>query len=110
MPYEAPGNVTLSNLPPINQEREVDGTITTANHEYEILDKYGQATYEDITPTLKPEPESETVQLKSLASTGDYEFTHCPAYVTVTTTNIHGNTNGSSETPTTQPTIAQDDP
>ena len=100
----------LSNLPPINKEREVDETIETANHEYEILDKYGQATYEDIIPTVKPQPEAETVQLKPLASTGDYEFTHCPAYVTVTTTSIHDDTNEPAYTPTTQPTTAQDDP
>ena len=94
----------LNNLPPINKEREVDETIETANHEYEVLDKYGQATYEDITPTVKPQPEAETVLLKPLASTGDYEFTHCPAYITVTTANIHGNTNEPADTPTTQPT------
>ena len=99
----------LSDLPPINKEREVDETIETADHEYEIPDKYSQATYEDIKPPAKLKPEAEAVQLQPLPSTGDYEFTPCPAYVTMTTTSIHGNTNEAAETPSTQPTTAQDD-
>ena len=109
MPYEAPGNVILSDLSPTtNKERDVYETIE-ADHEYEILDKYNQATYDDvkIPPPAKPQPtEAEAVQLQPMASTGDYEFTQCPAYVPMATTSIHGNTN---ETPSTQPTAAQDD-
>ena len=115
MPYEAPGNVILSDLSPTtNKEREVYETIETTDHEYEILDKYNQATatYDDvkIPPPAKPQPaEAEAVQLQPMASTGDYEFTQCPAYVPVATTSIHGNTNKPTETPSTQPTAAQDD-
>ena len=102
----------LSDLSPTtNKEREVCETIE-ADHEYEILDKYNQATYEDvkIPPTAKPQPaEAEAVQLQPLPATGDYEFTQCPAYVPMATTSIHGNTTKPAETPSTQPTAAQDD-
>jgi hypothetical protein len=100
---------------PASKEREVYETIETTDHEYEILDKYSQAaTYEDvkIPPPAKPKPEAaEAVQLQPLpASTGDYEFTQCPAYVSVATTSIHGNTNKPADSiPSTQPTAAQDD-
>jgi hypothetical protein len=109
LPYEVPGNVVLSNLSPT---REVYETVDTADHEYEILDKFSQAaTYEDIKIPLptKPKSEAEAVQLQPLSSTGNYEFTQCPAYVSVATTSIHGNTNKPAETPSTQPTAAQDD-
>ena len=112
MPYEAPGNVILSDLSPTtNKEREVYETIE-ADHEYEILDKYNQATYDDVKlpPPAKPQPtEAEAVQLQPMASTGDYEFTQCPAYVPVATTSIHGNTTKPAETPSTQPTTTRDD-
>ena len=107
MPYEQPG-VMLSDLSPTNKERELYETIE-ADHEYEILDKYNQA-YEDVkVPPPKPKPEAEAVQ--PLSSTGDYEFTQCPAYISVATTSIHGNTNKPMDTPSVQPTIVavQDD-
>ena len=97
LPYEAPGNVMLSDLSPTtNKEREIYENIE-ADHEYEILDKYNQATanYEDVKfpPPAKPQPtEAEAVQLQPMASTGDYEFSQCPAYVPMATTSIHGNT------------------
>jgi hypothetical protein len=102
LPYEVPaGSVILSDLQ--SPTREVYETIETADHEYEILDKYSLATYEDIKipPPTKPEAEAEAVQLKPLSSTGNYEFTHCPAYIPVTTTSIHGNTNKPAQTPST---------
>ena len=46
---------------------------------YELLDKYSQPQIPETTPT-------KSEQQKTL-SAGDYEFTHCPAYVPVT----HGN-------------------
>ena len=103
----------LLQSPTTNKEREVYEAIG-ADHEYEILDKYNQATatYEDvkIPPLAKPQPtEAEAVQLKPMASTGDYEFTQCPAYVPITTTSIHGNTTKPAEIPSTQPTTTQDD-
>ena len=105
LPYEAPGSVMLNDLSPTNKEREVYEAIE-ANHEYEILDKYNQP-YEDVKiPPPKPKPETEAVQLQPLPSTGDYEFTQCPAYVPVATTSIHGNTN---KPPSTECTTAQDD-
>jgi hypothetical protein len=90
-------------------------TVDTADHEYEILDKFSQAaTYEDIKipSPAKPKPgAAEAVQLQPLPATGDYEFTQCPAYIPVATTSIHGNTNkpADHETPSTQPIAAQDD-
>ena len=93
----------LSDLSPTtnyNKESEVYETIE-ADHEYEILDKYNLAAYDDvkIPPPAKPQPAvAEAVQLQPMASTGDYEFTQCPAYVPMTTTNIHGNTKP-AETP-----------
>ena len=59
-----------------------------ADHEYEILDKYNQPQYDEVKiPPPKPERvEAESVQLQPLPSTGDYEFTQCPAYVPVVTT------------------------
>ena len=103
----------LSDLSPTtNKEREVYETIETTDHEYEILDKYNQATYEDVKlpPPAKPQPvEAESVQLQPMASIVDYDFTQCPAYVPVATTSIHGNTNKPTESPSTQPTAAQDD-
>ena len=109
LPYETPGTVMLRNLSPTNKEKEVYETIE-ADHEYEILDKYNQA-YEDVkVPPPKPKPEAEAVQ--PLSSTGDYEFTQCPAYISVATTSIHGNTNKPMDTPSVQPTSSaavQDD-
>ena len=111
LPYGAPGSVMLSDLSPTtNEESEVYETIG-ADHEYEILDKYNQATYDDvkIPPPAKPQPaEAEAVQLQPLASTGDYEFTQCPAYIPMATTSIHSNTTKPAETPSTRPTAAQD--
>jgi hypothetical protein len=95
--------VILSDLSPT---REIYETIETADHEYEVLDMYHQATYEEII--IKPDT-ADTVQLQPLAITGDYDFTQCPAYVPMATTSIHGNTNklnklAAAETPSTQPT------
>ena len=107
LPHEAPGSVMLSDLSPSNKEREVYEAIE-ADNEYEILDKYSQA-YDDIKiPPLAnlPKPEADAVKLESFPAAGDYEFTQCPAYVTVATTNVLGNTNKS---PSIQPTAAQDD-
>ena len=87
----------LSDLSPTNKEREVYGTIE-ADHDYEILDKYNQA-YEDVLPSLKPTSEAGAVQLQPLSSTGGYEFTQCPAYVTVAITSIHGNSKKVSDAP-----------
>ena len=104
MPYEQPG-VMLSDLSP-TKEREVYETIE-ADHEYEILDKYNQPQYDDVKVAPKPE---EPVQLQPLSSTGDYEFTQCPAYIPMATTSIHGNTNKPADTPSTQlATAVQDD-
>ena len=101
LPYGAPGNVMLSDISPTtNEESEIYETIE-ADHEYEILDKYYQAAYDDAPPA-KPQPTvAEAVQLQPMASTGDYEFTQCPAYVPMTTTSIHGNTTKPAETPST---------
>lgn len=93
MPYESPGNTVLSNQTPTDKEKEVYETVETdQDHEYEILDKFNQprAQHRDSKdPPLKP---AESVQLQPLSSTGDYEFSQCPAYVSVATTSIHGNT------------------
>ena len=98
----------LSDLSPTDKEREVYETIE-ADHEYEILDKYNQH-YEDVE-VPPPKSEAEAVQLQALSSTGDYEFTQCPAYISVATTSIHGNTNKPMDTPSVQPPTAavQDD-
>ena len=89
----------LSDLSPTNKEREVYETIE-ADHEYEILDKYNQA-YEDIkVPPPKPAMEVEAVQLQT---TGDYEYTQCPAYIPVTTTSIHGNDKQEASEPRSVP-------
>ena len=83
---------------PTNQETEFYETIETTGHEYEILDKYhGNQAYE-IPPTAESKPEATQLQ-----PTGDYEFTQCPAYISMATTGIHG------KPPSTQPTTAQDD-
>ena len=98
----------LSDLSTTNKEREVY-EIIEADHEYEILDKYNQ-TYEDVTvpPPAKPKLEVEAVQ--PLSSTGDYEFTECPAYIPVTTTCIHGNTQSTKpmDTPSTTAAVQDD--
>ena len=104
LPHEAPGSVMLSDLSPSNKEMEV---YETADYEYEILDKYSQA-YDDIKippPANLPKPEADAVQLQPLPAARDYEFTQCPAYVTMATINVHGNTD---KPPLTQPTAAQD--
>ena len=64
--------------------------------------------YIKISSPDKPKPEVEVVQMQPLPSTGDYEFTHCPAYVPVATTSIHGNTNelAADETLSTQSSTA----
>jgi hypothetical protein len=106
MPSEVPGNDILS---PTNEERGIYATIKSTGHEYEILDKYcGNQVYEDISPLAKPKPEAEAVQLQPLPS-GDYEFTQCPAYISMATTSIHHNNNKPAETPSTQPAATQDD-
>ena len=89
-----------------DEDREVYETIETTDHEYEILDKYNQATatYENvkIPPLAKPQPtEVEAVYLQPMASTEDYGFIQCPLYVPMTTTSIHGNTSKAAETPLT---------
>ena len=106
--YEQP-EIMLSKLPPT---RDVYETIE-ADHEYEILDKYNHPQYDDVKiPPPKPEP-AESMQLQPLPTTGDYEFTQCPAYVPVATTDVDGNTNKAVEIPAlSQPgplTPAQDD-
>ena len=87
--YEQP-EIMLSKLPPTRDIYEA----VEADHEYEIPDKYNQPQYDDVKiPPPMPEPaEAESVQLRPLPSTGDYEFTQCPAYVPVvtTTSSIHG--------------------
>lgn len=108
MPYEVPGSVMLSDLPPTTKEREVYETIETADHEYEILDNYNQDNIKIPSPA-KPKPEAEAVQLQPLPSTGDYDFTQCPAYIPVATTIFHGNNDKPAETPSTQPTTVPDD-
>ena len=100
LPYEVPGGVMLSELSsPANKERDIDVYVTVeADHEYEILDKYNQPHVK--APPPKPKPETKTaVQLQPLPSTGDYEFTQCPAYVSVTTTNVIGNASKPLEIP-----------
>ena len=79
----------LSDLSFTNKERDVYETIE-ADHEYEILDKYNQPQYDDVKiPPIKPKPaEAEAVQLHPLPSTVDYEYTQCPAYIPVATTNV----------------------
>ena len=100
----------LSDLSPTNKERDVYETIETADHEYEILDNYNQDNINISSPDKpKPKPEVEAVQMQPLPSTGDYEFTQCPAYVPVATTSIHGNTNEpADETSSNQPSTTQD--
>ena len=115
----------LSDLSPTNEERGVYETIE-ADREYEILDKYNQP-YEDVRvpPLVKPKPEAEVVQplsstgdyefsqcpayipVQPLSSTGDYEFSQCPAYITVATTSIHDSTSTKPmDNPTVQPPTA----
>ena len=92
----------LSDLSPTNKERDIYET-TEADHEYEILENYNQL-HEDIkVPPPKPKLEAEALQLQALSSTGDYEFTQCPAYVPVTS--IYGN----DKQETSEPSPAQDD-
>ena len=73
----------LSDLSPTtNKERESDVYETIeADHEYEILDNYNQPQYDDVKvpPLAEPKPE---VQLQP---SGDYQFTQCPAYVSMAT-------------------------
>lgn len=68
-----------------SQEREIDETIE-ADHdqEYNIMDKCGEAN-KDIK-VLDPT----NVQLQQpLRSTGDYDYTWCPAYVPIATASIN---------------------
>ena len=58
-----------------SQTREQEGT--EVGHEYELLDSQTQ-----IFKTTPPKSEQQKT-----SSAGDYELTHCPAYVPVT----HGN-------------------
>ena len=95
----------LSDLSTTNKEREVYETIE-ADHEYEILDKYSQAYEEVQAPPPKPEL---PVQPQPPSSAGDYELTQCPAYVPMTTTSIHGNTNKPDTPTSTEPITTQDD-
>ena len=88
VPYELPG-VMLSDISHASKEREAN----EVDHEYEMLDKYSQP-YEDIKVPPAPPPKQEQQQS---SSAGDYELTHCPAYVSVT----HGNKQ--TETTLTQP-------
>jgi hypothetical protein len=81
----------LSNQPPVDKEKEVYETVeASADHEYELLDKFNQPRHHDAAkgPPLKPE----SVPLQPLSSTGDYEFSQCPAYASVGTVGIHGST------------------
>ena len=95
MAYEQP-EIMLSKLP---STRDIYEAVE-ADHEYEILDKYNQPQYDDVKiPSPKPKPEAESVQPQPLPSTGDYEFTQCPAYIPVATTNVVGNTNKPVEIP-----------
>ena len=64
---------------------------TESDHQYEILDMFSTSeAYEYINPP--PKSETANVQLqKPLSSTGDYDYTLCPAYISVATTSIHDN-------------------
>ena len=73
-PCLEPG-VVLNNA---SQTKEQEGT--EVDHQYELLDKY--STQPQISETIPPKSEQQKT-----SSAGDYEFTHCPAYVPVT----HGN-------------------
>ena len=68
----------LNNLSTRNKEKEVFETVE-ADHEYEILDKYSQAYEEVLAPPPKPEP----VQLQPLSLAGDYEYSECPAAISL---------------------------
>ena len=102
----------LSDLSPTNEERQVYATIE-ADHEYSTLDKYNQAYEEIKVPPPKPKlaMEAKAVQLQSLSSTDDCEFTQCPAYIPVATISSHYNTstNKPTDTPSVQSTTACDD-
>ena len=64
------------------------------DHEYELLEKYSQPNRDEAK--LSQAPPTKPKQLKT-ASTGDYEFTQCPAYGPVT------RGNGQVESSLTQP-------
>ena len=67
------------------------------DHEYELLDGCNN-TYQALA--------SMSEQLQPLSSVGDYDFTTCPAYISVKTTRIHGNYNEYA-VPFFEPTTAQ---
>ena len=72
--YSEPG-VVLNNASQTKPQESTEG-----DHQYELLDKY--STRPQISETTPPKSEQQKT-----SSAGDYEFTHCPAYVPVT----HGN-------------------
>ena len=64
---------------------------TEADH-YEILDKYITSQAYEYIEMPPPRSELANVQLQQpLSSTGDYDYTQCPAYISVATTSIHSN-------------------
>ena len=93
----------LSDLSPISKDKEVYDTIE-ADHEYEMLDKYSQA-YEDIKV---PPPKSEPADVQLQQSTGDYDYTQCPAYVSVNvaTAGIHDDAIKGETPSVSQPAIS----
>ena len=64
-----------------SQAKEQEGT--EGDHEYELLDKYSQP-YDSVQI---PETTPTKSEQQKTSSAGDYEFTHCLAYVPIT----HGN-------------------
>lgn len=78
----------LSELSTFNEEKNIYDNVD-ADHVYEIpvLDEHNQI-YEEVQA---PSPNPESSQLQPLSSAGDFEFTQCPAYVSVGAISIRGN-------------------
>ena len=101
--YSSPG-VVLSNID-ITQSIKEREAGTEGDHEYELLDKYSQL-YEDIEiPKTTPPKSGE----QKSSSAGDYEFTHCPAYVPVTHGNQQADTTSSQPSASTGPSTEDKD-
>ena len=99
--YLEPGAI-LSDVTHTIKEREAG---TEGDHEYELLDKYTQP-YEDIEiPKTAPPKSGE----QKSSSAGDYEFTHCPAYVPVTHGNQQADISLSQPSTTTGPSTEDKD-
>ena len=69
--------MTLSDMHHYSMADEVHELRTGIDHEYEFIDKYSK-------PYEMPHPEDGH---QKLASTGDYQFTQCAAYVSITNDN-----------------------